>query len=250
MPSFPSTIRVLIVEDQPSIRKHTQLLVENEPGFTVLGACGSVQEAVTVINATLPELLLLDIQLPDGSGFDILEQFPRLSFKVIFLTAFQEHAIRAIKYGALDYLLKPLDADELSEGLERVKQQKPADAEQLAVVRQQLSGIAPNGRLVIRTIHYLHVIQTADIVYCQGSGVYTTFFLKNGKRIMASKNIKVYEDLLCEKTFLRPHQSYLVNSDFIDKYHKEGYLILKDNTQIPVATRRRESIIQYLSKAH
>lgn len=240
-------IRVVIIDDEPAIRKDMQVLMQQQPGFIVVGVCGSVQEAKVLLPATQPDLLLLDISLGDGTGFDILQEAAPLACKVIFITAHHDFAIKAIKYGALDYLLKPLDEDELRLALEKVLKAQPAVPEQLALAQQQYRQGGLQNRIVLRSQQYLQIVAFEDIVYCQSDAGYTTFFLNDGRKIVVSRSIKEYEELLPETWFLRPHQSYLVNHHFIDRYHKDGYLILRNGVEIPVSVRRKDFVIEYLT---
>jgi two-component system, LytTR family, response regulator len=238
-------VRVVIVDDQPAIRKDAATLIQQQPGFIVAGACGSVQEALELIPSISPDLLLLDISLGDGTGFDVLQKLSTHSFKVIFLTAYQEHAIRAIRYGALDYLLKPIDQQELQQALAKVL---PAGFEQVSIAQQQFSQQAPPNRIVLRSQQYMQVVKLSEIVYCHSHEGYTTFYLNDERKVLTSKHIKEYQDILPASLFLRPHQSYLVNNRFIDKYHKDGYLILRNGVEIPVAMRRRETITEFFNR--
>jgi two-component system LytT family response regulator len=242
-----SLVRVVIVEDQPTIRKGVQLLMEQQSGFIVVGACGSVSEAKTIIPATQPDVLLLDVSLEDGTGFDILREFSSTPFKVIFLTAYPDHAIQAIKIGALDYLLKPVDKEELEKALEKVLKGQPASPVQLSTALQHYQG-AKSKHIVLRAADYLQVVELDKIMYCKSDAGYTTFYLSDGKKIVTSKYIKEYEDILNAASFIRPHQSFMVNFQFIDRYHKEGHLVLKDGTKISVATRRKDEIQELFNK--
>ena len=241
-------VRVVVVDDHPGTLRDVKLQMEQYPAFVIVGTCNSVQEAVTVIPVAQPDLLLLDIHLADGTGFDIIEKLTPLSFKVIFLTAYQEHAVKAIKYGALDYLLKPLDSHELKQALDRVLQSKPTMPEQIAIAKNEYNqeGLS---RIVINSHQYLHLVELLEIVYCHGEGSYTTFHLTGGRKITASKHLKEYESLLPSNLFLRVHQSYLLNNRFIEKYqHKKGFIVLKEGTEIPVSIRRRDFVTSFLSK--
>lgn len=240
-------IRVMVIDDEPAIRKDMELLMKRQPGFIVVGSCGSVQEAKTIIPATQPDLLLLDIELSDGTGFDIL-QSTDMNCRIIFITAYHDYAIRAIKYGALDYLLKPVDEEELNEALDKVRKAITAapQPDQLAIARQSLQQGGLQNRIVLRSQQYLQVVPFDEIVYCQSDAGYTTFFLTDNRKIVVSKSIKEYEELL-PAYFMRPHQSYLVNHHFIDRYHKDGYLVLRQGTEIPVSTRRKDYVIEYLT---
>lgn len=240
-------IRVVIIDDEPAIRKDTQALLQQQPGFIVAATCGSVQEAKILIPATQPDLLLLDIELQDGTGFDILQQV-EIHCRVIFITAYHEYAIRAIKYGALDYLLKPLDEEELKAALDKVRRSSldQPQQEQLALAKQSFQQQGMQNRIVLRSQQYLQIVPFEEILYCQSDAGYTTFFLTDQRKIVVSKSIKDYEELL-PNWFIRPHQSYLVNHNYIDRYHKDGYLVLRNGVEIPVATRRKEIIIEYLT---
>ena len=212
----------------------------------ITGAYGTVKEAVKLIHQNKPDLLLLDVQLPDGTGFDVLHE-TTTDLKVIFLTAFEKHAIQAIKTGALDYLLKPIDEQELREALAKVSRFYPAKPEQVKIA-QRFHEDRIRSRLVLRSEDSLQIVEVGEIVYCQGDAGYTHFFMANAKKLVTSKVLKEYEDVLPEPFFLRCHQSYLVNSRFIEQYKKEGYLVLKNGMTIPVAGRRKETIVGYLNQ--
>lgn len=242
-------IRVVIIDDEPAIRKDIQALMQQQPGFIVVGTCSSVQEAHTIIPATQPDLLLLDIELHDGTGFDILRSLEPLTCKVIFITAYNDHAIKAIKYGALDYLMKPLDEEELRQALDKMQRahMPQPQADQLSVAMGHLQKGGMHNRIVLRSQQYLQVVPFEEIIYCQSDAGYTTFFLTDNRKVVVSKSIKEYEELLPSGWFLRPHQSYLINHHFIDRYHKDGYLVLRNGTEIPVSTRRKDFVIEYLT---
>ncbi|PSL45473.1 LytTR family two component transcriptional regulator [Chitinophaga niastensis] len=246
-------IRTLIIDDEPAIRKDLEWLIKRYPDFIVLGSCGSIAEARVIIPNTEPELLLLDIELADGTGFELLQEFPERNFKVIFITAYNQHAIKAIKFGAYDYLLKPVDEDELTETLLRLKAAGPSNAKvQMEVTGSHLHNKKPglHNRIVLRSHQYLQVVSFEEILYCQSDGSYTTFHLSDKRKITVSRPIKEYEELLPENWFIRIHQSYIVNHHFIDRFLKDGLLILKDGTQIPVSSRKREYVRQFLTGDH
>jgi two-component system, LytTR family, response regulator len=239
-------LRIIIVEDQTLLRQDLEYLLQQQPGFTVIGACGTVREAIVLINTTKPDLLLLDIGLPDGTGFDILEQMSPVQSKVIFITAHQEYAIRAIRYGAIDYLLKPLDEEELREALQRVISAQPLLQEQISITLQSFRKKKLQDHLALRSQQFVQVVELKQISYLQGDNGYTTVFLKSGNKVVTTKTLKEYEELLSGSTFLRTHQSYMVNKRYIDRYHnKEGFLYLNDGTQIPVSVRKKETIATY-----
>lgn len=247
-------MRTLIIEDEPAVLKELEWLVKQEQQFNLLGTATNVNDALVLIKATEPELILMDIQLMDGTAFDILNQLSNIPFKIIFITAYNHFAIKAIKYGALDYLLKPLDEIELQKVLQGIIQDKKNGNlhldEQLAIIKNNVEKGINNleSRIVLHTLEFLQVLQLKDIVYCQSEGGYTTFFLSEGRKLMVSKPLKFYDELLPEKWFLRPHQSYLVNVLYVDKFLKSGTIVMKDKTEIPVASRRRDYIIQHFNQ--
>lgn len=245
--NLSSPARVVIVEDQPPIRRDVELLVRQQPGFTVIGTCGSVQEAIVLIQSQKPDIVLLDVNLGDGTGFDILESLYDLSFQVIFLTAHTEHAIKAIKADATDYLLKPVDPEELKAALAKALRTAPLSMEDIKSAFEALKKTEDQEKIVLRLIDSIQIVQLTEVMYCDGIGGYTTFVLTGGKKIVTSKHLKEFEDKFPIKQFLRPHQSYIVNVHYIDAYLRDGNLLLKDGTQIPVSFRRKDIINDYFN---
>lgn len=243
--NLAAPLRVIIVEDQIAFRQDLEGFLLQQPGFIVIGACGTVHDAIVLIHTTKPDLLLLDIGLPDGTGFDILEQItPQL--KVIFMTAHHEYAIRAIRYGAIDYLLKPLDENELTEALQRAISAQPLLQEQIAITLHSFRKKKLQDHIALRSQQFVQIVALKEISYLQGDNGYTTVFLHGGKKVVTTKRLKDYEELLSGTSFLRIHQSYLINDQYIYRYHpKDGILYLKDGTQIPVSSRKKEIIDQY-----
>lgn len=243
--------RVAIIEDEADIRADLTALVENHKGFSIVGSAGTIADARRLITETRPEIVLMDIQLGQQTAFDLLEGLDALPFFLIFITAYSQHAIRAIKFGALDYLLKPVNEQELSEALAKIDEQYRLTVSKAALgiagAYWHSGNISPK-EIVLRTQQEILPVQIADIIYCKSNGSYTTFYVKGMKPVMVSKSIKVYEELLPENIFLRPHQSYLVNHAFIKGYHREGRIILKDGREIPVSVRRQRHVIGHLSR--
>jgi len=240
-------IRTLIVEDQPNVLNEIRFLVEHQKGFIVSAACGTVKEARQLVASIQPDLLLLDIHLPDGTGFDVLNDSAKECI-TIFLTAYDKHAIRAIKCGALDYLLKPIDESEFSLALSKAAQLFPVKAEQINIASRHHKNQTRN-RLVLRSHDFLQVVEIDQIVYCQSDAGYTTFYLNDKQQVLVSKTLKEFEDILTGPLFLRPHQSYLINTNYIDGYDREGYIHLKNHTQrIPVAVRRKEAVMEFFNQ--
>jgi len=236
-------MKTLIVEDKAYIRKgllNLLQLIDSE--IEVIGECESVKEAVVVANACKPELIFLDINLNDGTGFDFLEQTEKLSFKIIFITAYEEHALQALKIGAVDYLLKPVDIDELKTAIKKVNKLTVATQEQqIKTTKQVFHNDADT--LILSFQDSFQVIDLNDLMYCESDKGYTTFYCGNDKKYVVSKTLKEFEDRLSKANFIRPHQSYMVNLKFIDKYDKSGVIHLINGGKIPVSSRKKEQFL-------
>ena len=239
-------MKALIIEDKEHIRKallHLLTLIGSE--ISVVGECESVKEAVVVANACKPDLIFLDINLTDGTGFDFLDQTEHLDFKVIFITAYEEYALQALKIGAVDYLLKPVDIEELEVALKKISNLSVVtQKKQIKKVKQVLNNEGET--LILSLQDTFQVIDLKDLMYCESDKGYTTFYLNNGKKHLASKPLKEFEGQLIQHSFTRPHQSFIVNLKFIEKYDKSGTIYLKNGIKIPVSTRKKDSFITRL----
>lgn len=246
--NLTTPLKVIIVEDLALLRQRLERLLQKQPGFILTGACGTVHEAVALINNRKPDLLLLDIELPDGTGFDILEQIS-VPVKVIFLTAHNDYAKQAFRCGAIDYLLKPLNEEELREALQKAIDAQPLLPEQIDIAANSFREKKTPENIILRSRDFAQVVAVKEITYLQGEYGYTTVFLHNGKKEVTTSYLKEYEEILSDESFLRTHQSYLVNKLYIDRYHKKDSTIyLKDATKIPVSNRRKEMVDQYFKK--
>lgn len=236
-------MKALIVEDKAYIRKGLINLLETvETNVEIIGECTSVKEAVVVSNACKPELIFLDINLTDGTGFDFLDQTEHLSFKTVFITAYEEYALKALKAGAVDYLLKPVDIEELDLALKKIKT-LPITEQKKQINTVKKVWYQDDATLVLSLSDSFQVINLQELLYCESDKGYTTFYLSNDKKYVASKPLKEYEDKLEKVNFTRPHQSFMVNLKFIDKYDKSGIIYLKNGRKIPVSSRKKEAFI-------
>jgi len=236
-------VRIVIIDDEKNVRiviKKLLGLLSSE--YIVVGEAPSVVEGKKVILETKPEIVLLDIELEDGSGFSLLNQLPRLDFKLIFITAYNQYAIKAFKYSALDYLLKPVEPTDLKNAIDRAKERIQSENE-LKKLLQNFED-PKHSKIVVKMSNGTHFINIEDILYCQADGSYAKVITKNGT-IFASKNLKHFEDLLEEKSFIRTHQSYLVNKAEIAAI-KHNFAVLKNNTRIPISIRRKPEITALL----
>ncbi len=241
-------IKTVIIDDELHIRNavRNKLIKYFKKQLLIVGEADGVKTGVTLINTLQPDLLLLDIELSDGTSFDLLKEVSLVNCKIIFITGFNEHAIKAIRLGAIDYLLKPINDFEFKDAISKVlKTETPKIKEQIKISDDFYYKNTKN-RIVLKTFEAYHIIDEDKILYCKSDGNYTTFYIQDKKPIVISKPLKKAKELLSEELFIRPHQSYLVNVNFIEKYLPEGYLIISDTT-IPVASRRKDLVVNRLS---
>ncbi len=242
-------ISIAIIEDEPAVRKEISFLIQQEPDTEIIGWSDSVQTAIQLIQEKQPDVILMDIQLRDGTAFDLLKQLNPIPQNIIFVTAYNHFAIKAIKYGALDYLLKPVDQGELRESLGRYRRRSennPQWMQQLMLTQQSMGVSDVPESIALNTVHSTQIIKVQDIVYCKGDGPYTFFFLNNGTKELISKPLKYYEELLPAPHFLRTHQSYLVNRQYISGLNRSEYIVLKNKEEIPISLRRKNAILTQL----
>lgn len=242
--------KVLIIDDENRTRELIAKMIDSF-GLDVqaIPEGENVQSGIAAIKKHQPDIVFLDIQMPDGTGFDVLASIPEKPFEVIFITAHEEFAIKAIKFSALDYLLKPVDLSELKSSLEKAINtvDDKSEHEQFEVLQNNMN---PNEkkRLVLKTQESVHVIELDQIIRCESDRNYTSFFLLDNKRILVSKTLKEYEMLLSGHNFLRVQQSHLVNLNYIDRYDKKdgGAVVMKDGSEVPLSPAKREVFFQRL----
>ena len=246
-------IKAVIIEDEAQLRETNRLLLQNNfPNIYIVGEADNVKEAINLIKETQPDIVFLDIELKDGNSFQILQECKPFTFKPIFITAYQQYAVKAIKFSAIDYILKPVNeyefCDAVSKALDHLKQEEIiVQTDQFQSYYQSSSTLK---NIILRTSDALHIIKLEDIFYCKSDNSYTSFFIKDKPEIIVSKSIREYEELLSEYGFIRPHQSYLVNIRFIDKISKTdgGFIVLKNGDDIPMSTRRKQLVIEEMTK--
>lgn len=247
-------IKALIVEDEQKSREMIAMLVEkNCPQIEIVGLAKNVKEGIDLINSTKPDLVFLDISMPDGTGFDLLEAVQGKKFELIFTTATDKHALKAIKYSACDYLLKPIDIDELKIAVEKVLQKKNStpSMDNLQFLIQQLKKADDNyQKITLPTGNAYEIINIKDIIRCEADASYTHFHLVGGKKIMVSFSLKHYEDLLPENEFIRVHHQHLINMNHVTRFLKQdgGYAVMSDGTQIEISRRKKDAFMERLNK--
>jgi two-component system LytT family response regulator len=239
-------MKALLVEDKAYIRKGLlNLLQLIDTEVEVIGECGSVKEAVVVANACQPDLIFLDINLTDGTGFDVLDQIEHLDFKVIFITAYEEFALKALKIGAVDYLLKPVDVKDLEVALQKVLNLPVAEQKQQIQAAKSVWN-NEDSKLILSLHDSFQVVDLSELMFCESDKGYTSFYCSDGKKHVVSKTLKEFEEQLTLNGFTRPHQSFMVNLKFIDKYDKSGVIHLKNGKKIPVSSRKKEQFVSSL----
>jgi two-component system, LytTR family, response regulator len=247
-----TTITAAIVDDEPDGRESlTIALAKYFPEVSVIGIHENATSALEAIKRKPPELLFLDIQMPFMSGFELLRQLTPISFEVIFVTAHDQYAIKAIRFSALDYLLKPLDLDDLRNAIQKAKERLHSRRTEFQYRSVIANAEHRNGRIeriAIPAQEGIEFFNTADIIFLQAEGSYTKLFLTHHRTYLASRNLKDFENLLTGSGFMRVHHGSLINLAHIHKYIKGdgGYVILTDDHHVDVSRRKKEDFLRYL----
>lgn len=243
-------IKTIIIDDEHNAREFLEKLLNrylpNE--FLVLDKCESVDKAIVSIEKNEPELIFLDVEMPNKNGFELLKEMKSRSFDVIFTTAYSEYAIKAIKENALDYLLKPINYIDLLETIKRYKQrlEKNTKQDNLKIILNQIdSGDSNFNKIALPTESGYEIINPNQILYCQADSNYSSVTFINGKKIILSKTLKYIEELLPKTSFHRIHKSYLVNLNHVVRFNKsvDLYVELNNGEQLPLASRKKESFL-------
>lgn len=244
-------LTAIVVDDMPNaLEMLANDIAKNHTEIAIIGTANSVVSAAKLLQKKQPDILFLDIMLGDGTGFDVLEIFPNLSSKIIFVTASDAYAIKAFKFAAIDYVLKPYTEEDLASALDKALHQIQPDAHQLSVLQQTtMQPSSKPDKISLHTAEKIIVVNIEDIIRCKSDNNYTTFHFINGSKILVSKTLKYYTDLLKEVNFIRVHQSHLVNIKYIKEFIKSdgGYLLLKDRSNVPVSVRKRNEVLAVLS---
>ncbi|MBL0012917.1 MAG: response regulator transcription factor [Flavobacterium sp.] len=251
-------ITTLLIDDDKNLRDGMrELLSFYAPDIQIIGEAEDVESGVAVIDKLKPQVVFLDIQLNDGTGFDILEQLAKKNGKttshIVFITAHEEYAIKAFRFSALDFLLKPVDPDELEIVVGKIRGvlEKNDSYAHIDLLLENIRKKVDNfKRIALTTADGIHLYEVSDIIRCEGEDNYTTFYIKNNKPIVISKTLKEYEELLSEYGFERIHQKHLINLAYLKSYVKKegGYIVMSDNKQLPISQRKKERL-QELIKA-
>jgi two-component system, LytTR family, response regulator len=246
-------IRTIIIEDEQHSREMLQeMLTEHFNNIMVLAVCENAEEARAAIREHRPDLVFSDIELEKKSVFDMLQQLDSIDFEVIFTTAYEKYALQAIKFSALDYLLKPFGVNDLRNAINQyqVKLNKSQSARQFEVLFHNLKGIQRDSKkIALPTLNGLQVVSLKEIIRCQADANYTTFYFTVERKMVVTKTLKEFEDLLCEYDFIRIHNSHLINLSHVVKYTRGegGTVTMSDGTEVDVSRRKKEEFLKRLN---
>jgi len=243
-------LRAIIVDDEPYCCEALAILLEDCRDVEIIEVCHDAEDALAAIRKHSPDLVFLDVEMPRMNGFEMLEQLSSVDFEIIFTTSYDQYALKAIRFSAIDYLLKPVDEEELLAAVKKVLQrsQKPM-AQQLEILMQKLHQPAtPISRIAMPTMEGLQMIAVDSIISCESDSNYTILHLKNNKKLIVSRTLKEIDELLEDHSFVRVHRCYLANLNEVEKYVKGegGYLVMSDGTSIDVARNKKDVLLKKL----
>jgi two-component system, LytTR family, response regulator len=244
---------VVIDDEHDAVNFITSIIGEFCPNLEVLGIAHNVNEGVRVITDLKPDLVFLDIEMPNGSGFDLLTHFPEKDFDVVFITAFNHYAIRAIKFSAVDYILKPININEFIEAVSRVVEKRnarPASGdESFRMLMENLKSTHPT-RLAIPTADGMEYLNPKDIIRIEADRSYSWFFITGNRKILVSKHLKEFQDLLSDRYFFRSHNSHLINLKYVKKFIRRegGFIEMQDGEQIPISRSRKDLFLIHMAR--
>jgi two-component system LytT family response regulator len=246
-------ITIIIDDESDAVDFISSIATEYCPDLDVVGKANNVREGVAVINEIKPDLVFLDVEMPNGTGFELLTHFPEKTFDVIFITAFNHYAIQAIKFSAVDYLLKPININEFIEAVNKVVTKRRSGVlsgnENFDILLENLRTSHPT-RLVIPTSDGREYLNPKDIIRIEADRSYSWFFITGRHKILVSRHLKEFQDLLNDRNFFRPHNSHLINLDFVKKFirHDGGYIEMTDGSQIPISRNRKDLFLAHMGR--
>lgn len=244
-------MRIVLVDDDVTVRDNLKILLSiYVKDCEVIAEANGVQAGVECLRKYKPDLLLLDVEMQDGTGFDLLSIYGELDFNVVFVTGHDAYAIKAFKYSAIDYILKPVDPDELKSAIEKAKNSPNGDEQNLTIsnlVENKEKGDGEK-KIVLKDTETVYLVAVRDIIRCESETNYTKFYLMDGRKLTISKTLKEYDQLFEGESFFRAHQSHLINLLHFDRYEKRegGTVHMKDGSLIPVAVRKKEALMSAL----
>jgi len=242
-------MRAVIIDDERRARNYLRGILEDQfKKIDIVGEADGVEAGLQLIKDKIPELVFLDVQMQDGTGFDLLAKINRSKVHIIFISAYDRFAITAIKFSAVDFLLKPVEISDLSMALDKVQKTKLTDEVQ-SKLDLLLSNLNKIEKIALPSLNGIEFVKIETIVRCESDNNYTNFYLTNGEKIIVSKTLKEFEDILESKGFFRTHKSHIINLAFLKKYVKGegGIAVMEDGSEITVSRRRKEEFLEVLS---
>lgn len=246
-------LRTVIVDDeQDAVSFIESIAKEYCPNIEIVGKAYSAIEGIEVITSEKPDLVFLDVEMPHGSGFDLLAGFPEKEFDVIFITAFNHYAIKAIKFSAVDYILKPINISEFIEAVKRVegaRKEKKNRNFNFNTLFENLQSAMPS-KLAIPTSTGMEYLNTKEIIRIEADRSYSWFFMEGGQKFLVSRNLKEYQELLSDRNFFRTHNSHLINLEHVKKYirHEGGYIEMTDGSTVPISRGKKDLFLEHMSR--
>lgn len=244
----PNNISAIIVDDEKDAIETLSLLIKNYcPEVNILTSCNDVLSAYTKINELKPDLVFLDIDLGKKNSFELLNLFENIFFKIIFITGHNDFAIKAIKYSALDYLLKPVDTEEFIKAINKAKENLSL-TENYGLLKSIYKNNQLSDKMILNSGSKHYIVNIADIMYCEAEKNYTTVYTTTGQKVLVSKPIIYFEEILNETVFFRVHKSYILNINHISSYSLKdgGSVFMKNNQEIPISFRKKQEFFDYL----
>lgn len=248
-------LRAIVIDDVDKIRsKNIAAIKQYCPGVAVIAEAESVKTGIEAIKRYVPDLVFLDVEMPDGTGFDLLQQLAPINFKVIFITGYQEFAITAFRFSAIDYLLKPVEPSDLIDAVKKAEESVNKEVLDLKLSTLFSNMERPNNlqKLILKTAEKVYSVNVQDIVHCESEKNYTTFYFVNAPRLVVSNTLKDYETLLTPHGFFRSHQSHLINMLYFDHFIKAdggSTIVMKDKSKVPLAVRKKEEFLAILESS-
>ncbi|MFI5188495.1 MAG: LytR/AlgR family response regulator transcription factor [Chitinophagales bacterium] len=243
-------IKAIIIDDEPYCCEILAAMLESDcPDVKLVGICNNAPAGLTAIGQNSPDLVFLDVEMPRMNGFEMLKQLPSINFHLIFTTSYDQYALKAIRFSAIDYLLKPIDREELKRAVEKVKSRyQPTIPQQLEILMEKLRSTKQVNKIALPSMEGLQMIPVDSIISCESDDNYTELKLKNGKKLLVTRSLKDLEECLETYSFIRVHRSHVVNLNEIEKYVKGegGYLVMSDGTTIDVARTKKETLLKRL----
>ena len=246
-------MKLVLIDNEPSIHEVLRNMVSMYcPNVQIIGEAFGVDEGLALLSEIQPDCVFLDVEMDDGTGMDLLKQVADRDFEVVFITAYDHYALDAFRFSALDFLLKPIDPDELIRAVEKVEKNvsKFRLNERISILENNLQSISSDSqKIVLKDTESIHILKISQILYCQAEGSYTHFYIEDGRNILVSRNLKEYEKLLKAHRFFRSHHSFLVNINQIIRFDRSegGMLVMTNQALLPVSNRRKDQLMEILN---